>query len=85
MSVIKTCLETAGVDSAGFAAFVEGEGGENHDRLQPLLHPAGIYGVPTYVIGEDILFGREHIPYLRWRLSGQVGPGPDIAYELSSC
>lgn len=85
MSVIESCLEAAGVESSGFRAFVKGEGGKIHDSLQPLFHPEGIYGVPTYVIDGDILFGREHIPYLRWRLSGQIGPAPDIAYEISPC
>ena len=45
--------------------------------------PNGIYGVPTYVLGDEILFGREHIPYIRWSLSGRVGPAPDIAYEIA--
>nr|WP_070959040.1 DsbA family protein [Hyphomonas sp. Mor2] len=82
-AVVETCLEMAGVSSKGFAAFVEGAGGALHDELQPQFHPNGIYGVPTYVLGEDILFGREHIPYLRWALSGREGPAPDIAYEIA--
>ena len=85
ISVVETCLAEAGVNSNGLADFVAGEGGALHDALQPQFHPAGIYGVPTYVVGDDILFGREHIPYVRWRLTGSKGPPPDIAYELSTC
>ena len=85
ISVVEACLVEAGVNSIGFADFVAGEGGALHDALQPQFHLAGIYGVPTYVVGDDILFGREHIPYVRWRLTGSKGPAPDIAYELSPC
>jgi 2-hydroxychromene-2-carboxylate isomerase len=85
VSVIEDCLASAGVDPTGFAQFASGEGRALHDALQPRFHPSGIYGVPTYVIGDDILFGREHLPYLRWHLSGRVGAPPDIAYELAPC
>ncbi len=85
VSVIEACLRTAGISSEGFSEFQSNEGRALHDALQPQFHPNGIYGVPTYVIGDDILFGREHIPYLRWRLTGSQGQAPDIAYEITPC
>ena len=83
--VVTSCLATAGVETEGFEAFQadNGAGRLLHDALQPQFHPAGIYGVPTYVFGEEILFGREHLPYVRWHLSGRDGPAPDIAYEIA--
>ena len=83
IGVVEDCLRTAGVDATGFSAFAAGPGLRLHDELQPQFHPNGIYGVPTYVLGEDILFGREHIPYIRWALSGLQGTPPDIAYEIA--
>lgn len=83
IAVIENCLNEAGVDATGFAAFANGAGRALHDKLQPQFHPNGIYGVPTYVLGDDILFGREHLPYVRWALSGRVGSPPDIAYEIA--
>ena len=83
ITVIESCLNEAGVDPSGFAAFARGDGREQHDVLQPQFHLNGIYGVPTYVLGDDILFGREHIPYIRWALSGHIGAAPDIAYEIA--
>lgn len=80
--VVENCLSQAGVDTAGFEAYQEGEGREAHDTLQAQLHPAGVYGVPTYVVGGEILFGREHLPLVRWYLTGRNGPAPDIAYEI---
>ncbi|MCF8470569.1 MAG: DsbA family protein [Parvibaculum sp.] len=85
IAVVETCLSQAGVDPHGFAAFQAGKGRALHDALQSQLHPSGIYGVPTYVVGGEILFGREHIPYLRWHLSGGTGSPPDIAYEIAPC
>ncbi len=80
--VIIACLAQAGVATAGFSDFLQGSGRELHDALQTQLHPAGIYGVPTYVIDGEILFGREHLPYISWCLRGKQGPAPDIAYSL---
>ncbi|MEL6856927.1 MAG: DsbA family protein [Pseudomonadota bacterium] len=84
-AVIEACLRQAGINPDGFAAFASGAGRKLHDQLQPQFHARGIYGVPTYVLGDEILFGREHLPYLRWALSGRNGPAPDIAYEISAC
>lgn len=82
--VVEKCQTEAGVDSTGFDAFCRGEGRTRHDALQAQLHPAGIYGVPTYVFDGEILFGREHLPYIRWHLEGQRGTAPDIAYEIEA-
>ena len=83
VAVIEHCLTRAGVDAQGFAAFLAEEGRALHESLQTQFHPNGIYGVPTYVLGDEVLHGREHIPYIRWRLSGCTGPAPDIAYEIT--
>ena len=80
--VISRCLTQAEVVSAGFSEFLHGSGRELHDALQAQLHPAGIYGVPTYVVEGEILFGREHLPYVGWCLRGKQGPAPDIAYSI---
>jgi 2-hydroxychromene-2-carboxylate isomerase len=84
LAVVEACLEKAGIDSNGFAEFAGGEGRIQHDKLQPQLHPSGIYGVPTYVMDGTILFGREHLPYVRWHLQGREGPAPDMANEIDS-
>lgn len=83
VAVVETCMTQAGIDPDGFDAFQQGEGRSQHDQLQSRLHPAGIYGVPTFVFDNIILFGREHLPYVRWYLQGSNGPAPDIAYEMA--
>lgn len=81
VGVIEACLAKAQVDASGFAAFQQNEGRQRHDELQKTLHSSGIFGVPTYVFGDQVLFGREHLPLVYWSLSGQPGAAPDIAYE----
>ncbi len=82
VTVVTGVLEQAGVDTRGFAEYESGEGRELHDNLYAQLHSHGIFGVPTYVIEGEILFGREHLPYVRWLLEGKTTAAPDIAYTL---
>ena len=81
VSVVADCLERAGIGSAGFDAFQRGEGRAQHDQLAAQLHPAGLFGVPSYVLDGEVFFGREHLPYLRWCLTGKQGQAPDVAYD----
>lgn len=78
--VIAQMLRSAGASDAGFNAFLNGEGRSEHDALQTQLHPAGIFGVPTYVVAGQVFFGREHLPIVRWLLTGRAGSAPEMAY-----
>lgn len=82
IAVIEKVLVDSGADVAGFKAFAAGEGAENNQLLQQDAFDHGIFGVPTYVLGGEKYFGREHLPRIRWQLEGARGPAPDIAYEL---
>jgi 2-hydroxychromene-2-carboxylate isomerase len=81
VAVIEGVLQEAGAQTAGFQAYVAGKGRALHDDMQRTAFDAGIFGVPTYVIGGEIFFGREHLPRIRWILGGRAGAAPDIAYE----
>lgn len=84
IDVVKRCLEAAGVESAGFGDFVSGEGKQMHDHILAHRFDAGMYGVPTYVWEEAVFFGREHLPYIRWVLTGKRGAAPDVSNEVIS-
>tara|TARA_B100000029_G_scaffold494077_1_gene557383 strand:+ start:185 stop:865 length:681 start_codon:yes stop_codon:yes gene_type:complete len=79
--VMASVLLEAGVNTDGFVDYLYGQGRRIHDELQGKLHPAGIFGVPTFVIDDEIYFGREHLPSIRWHLSGCKGRAPDVAYQ----
>ena len=74
-------LEAAGADGTGFEEFVAGEGRAEHDQMQRKIFDAGIYGVPSYVVNGEVFFGRENLPAVRYLLTGEVGPPPDVAYR----
>ena len=82
ITVVEAVLGDAGADVSGFKPFARGEGAEKNQLLQQNAFGQGIFGVPTYVLGDDIYFGREHLPRIRWQLEGERGPAPDISYEL---
>ena len=81
MSVVMRALRKLLIPNVDFGDFAMGEGGQLHDQLQDSLHPAGIFGVPSYVIDGQLFFGRENLPQVRWILGGRCGPAPDVAYS----
>ena len=52
----------------GFAAFLAGEGGVEHDRLRGEAETSGVFGVPTFVFGGELFWGGDRIGQLRERL-----------------
>lgn len=80
-AVIRERLAAAGAALDGFDAFLRGDGRREHDALQEHVLDCGYFGVPTYVIDGEAYFGREHLPRVRWHLSGRRGPMPDIAND----
>ena len=52
----------------GFAAFLAGGGGAEHDRLRGEAEAAGIFGVPTFVFDGELFWGGDRIGLLRERL-----------------
>ena len=80
-SVIHEKLVQAGAETTGFTDYLVGQGRADHDRDQMDIFDAGIFGVPSFVIEEEIFFGREHLPRIEWILSGRKGKPPDIAYQ----
>src|SRR4029077_13682093 len=52
----------------GFASFLQGEGGAEHDRLRGEAEAAGVFGVPTFVFDGELFWGGDRIGLLRERL-----------------
>ena len=77
--MLERVLRDAGASTAGFAAYAAGPGRAEHDALNAAAFAAGVFGVPTYLAGDEMWFGREHLPRVAWLLSGARGPAPDVA------
>ena len=79
IAVVEGVLAGAGAATAGFVSYARDQGKQENADLQAAAFDRGIFGVPTYVVGQDMYFGREHLPRIRWQLGGESGPAPDIA------
>ncbi len=62
-----------------FREFAAGAGRAAHDELNEAAFAAGVFGVPTYLVADEMWFGREHLPRIEWLLGGSQGAAPDVA------
>lgn len=67
VAAVEAVLVEAGAPP-GFAAFLAGEGGAEHDRLRTAAESSGVFGVPTFVFDGELFWGGDRIGLLRERL-----------------
>ena len=63
--VVGAVLEEAGVDTAGFSAYLAGEGRGELERICRAAEAKGVFGVPSFVVDGELFWGREHLPDIR--------------------
>ncbi|HYC00988.1 MAG TPA: DsbA family protein [Candidatus Limnocylindrales bacterium] len=80
IAVVESVLSESGAELAGFRQTTEGGARQAYLARQEAIFDAGIFGVPGYVVDGEYYWGREHLPRIRWILTGRRGPSPDIAY-----
>jgi 2-hydroxychromene-2-carboxylate isomerase len=66
---IRAVLSEAGSDTATFPAYWAGEGGQELDGICRAAEAMGVFGVPSFVVGGELFWGREHLPDIRERLN----------------
>lgn len=79
VAVLEDTLTAADVDVAGFRDWLNGPGRVLHDETNLSAFDAGVYGVPTYLVEDEMWFGREHLPRVEWILGGRKGASPGVA------
>ena len=62
---IADVLEEVGVDSASFRDFLDGEGRAAVDRIRDEAEQRGVFGVPSYLVGDELFWGNERLPQVR--------------------
>ncbi len=72
---VERLLEAEGVTTVRFAEAFMAEAGNLEDEQETLLEK-GIFLSPSFDLDGEIFQGREHLPYLRWRLTGSEGSPP---------
>ena len=40
------------------------------------LRERGLVQVPAYIVEDEVFYGRQHLPMIRWILAGRSGPVP---------
>ena len=80
LDILNAALLNAGIQSAGFIDYAQGAGRASHDLLQDQLLTQGVFGVPSFIVDDEIFFGREHLDTVLWRLNGSQGPMPFVRY-----
>jgi 2-hydroxychromene-2-carboxylate isomerase len=63
--VIESLLTECGVDARGFRDFLAGEGRRLHDENQRDAESRGVFGVPSYLVDDELFWGNERIPRVR--------------------
>jgi 2-hydroxychromene-2-carboxylate isomerase len=79
---ITAILRKCGLDGKSFEQWAAAQGNELNSQLQSKAFEAGVYGVPTYVVNDELFFGREHLPRIAWLLGSNTQAAPDIANLL---
>lgn len=75
-AAIERIMRDVGVDTAGWANFVAGPGRASLEATTAMLRGAGLFDVPAYAVEDELFFGRQHLPMIRWMLTGRVGEPP---------
>jgi len=78
-AVLERTLQDSAIETSGFREWAEGPGRELHDRINEAAFDAGVYGVPTYLVEDEMWFGREHLPRVAWVLGRRRGEAPGVA------
>lgn len=64
------------LEDLGAPGFDVDDGAAPLQKLRQELEERGVFGVPTYLVEGQMFMGRQHLPMIRWLLTGQEGPGP---------
>ncbi|MGH7803416.1 MAG: 2-hydroxychromene-2-carboxylate isomerase [Candidatus Binatia bacterium] len=69
-------LAAGGIDPAGFPGYLAGEGRALHDRLREEACAKGVFGVPSYLVGDELFWGTERLDRVRERLTERFSREP---------
>ena len=66
---IENVLKECNLDISGFQSYLAEEGRAEHDALCSQAEAQGVFGVPSYLVDDELFWGAERITYIRERLS----------------
>lgn len=69
-------IDAAEGDGTGFGAYLTGPAQGELDAVVAEARALGANDTPAFVVGGELYIGRQHLPVIRWWLTGQVGEPP---------
>jgi len=69
-AAVGAVLAEAGADTTDWHVYAAGDGPTEVRRIQSAAEEQGVFGVPTFVLDEEIFWGREHLPVIEEMLAG---------------
>ena len=73
---VAALVDAVAADGAAFRDWSVGEGPQAAAALRDELRERGLFQVPAYVAEQEVFYGRQHLPMIRWLLEGRSGPIP---------
>jgi 2-hydroxychromene-2-carboxylate isomerase len=73
---IAALLDSLAAEGATFRDWSRDEGPAAAEELAEELRGRGLFQVPAYVVEDEVFYGRQHLPMIRWILTGRSGPVP---------
>lgn len=58
-------LERCAIDASNFLDFLHGQGRTDLLEIQQQAEAKGVFGVPSYLVDEELFWGQEHIAHIR--------------------
>lgn len=69
-------VERLDLDGSQYREWASSQGATRLRTVESLLQEAGISQSPAYLVEDEIFYGRQHLPMIRWILEGRQGAGP---------
>ncbi len=73
---IAVLVDSVDAQGAAFLDWCIDEGPRAVAALATELRDEGVFQVPAFVVEDEIFYGRQHLPMIRWILEGRSGPIP---------
>ncbi|MEM7057980.1 MAG: DsbA family protein [Pseudomonadota bacterium] len=71
-TILADAMAGAGIDITGFPDWMAVEGRADHDRLRTETEAKGVFGVPWFIWRDEMFWGREALPLIRYRMTGEM-------------
>lgn len=65
IAAVERLLEETGSETADFRGYLNGEGQTELARIQSEAEEKGVFGVPSYLLSDELFFGNERIDLVR--------------------